>query len=250
MSRRKGKINISKTNTNQNVQLLIVWTIFLGLIILFFHVIYKYIIKKILNYIFYLVGVQGYNANTSVSSNYFRNSSNRALSENSGFAGRRGSVNTNIPGNENINVSENGLLFASMEDSRFRVSMAFCFSKEAANLNNLKNPLIRLSSLTDLFLFVQVDSDQDEQTVLKYMDENGVFESGLKKHRLVFCEKSESIPNMARQLQANIHIDTNHENVEKLANKVPNVSIVDLSDNGAGLMEFVETIESIITTKQ
>lgn len=248
MSRKKGEINVSNASTSQNIQLLIVWTIFLGIIVLFFHVVYKYVIKRILKCIFGLIGVQYSSTNTGIASNRFSTSSNRARCVNSGAVARRGEIGTNlIAGNDNINSSENSPFFGSMEDSRFRVSMAFCLSKEAANLKHLKDSLIKLSSLTDLFIFVQVDKDQDEQVVLKYMDENGIFDSGLKKHRLVFCEKPESIPSMARQLQANMHIDTNQENVEKLANKVPNISIVDLNDCGVGLMELVETIENITT---
>ncbi|KAH8585279.1 putative conserved with signal peptide [Cryptosporidium sp. chipmunk genotype I] len=242
---RKEKLNIKRPSTSQNLQLLIVWTIFLGIIVIFFHLIYKYLIKKLFNYILNIIGIKDFNNNTNVSNiNNNTNSHDRMVNTNSG-ALIWGEIEPNLQ-NENLTSTN------YIDGSIFRVSIGFCYSKEAENLKKLKvkQSLIKLSSFTDLFLFIQVDTDQDEQIILGYMQEFGIFKAGLKKHRLVFCEKPESIPSMARQLQANMHIDTNQDNAQKLLNKVPNISILTLDDDGSSLYELVEAIESVATSQK
>ncbi|KAK9173178.1 hypothetical protein CmeUKMEL1_06460 [Cryptosporidium meleagridis] len=240
MPRKKAKLNTAKTSSSQNLQLLIVWTIFLGIIVLFFHLIYKYLIKNIFNYILNFIGKRNSSFNENAN-NISTNSNSRDINTNPSTF-NMGDVNRNIQ-------SKN--FTSSTDSSKFRVSIGFCYSKEAENLKKLKvkESLIKLSGFTDLFLFIQVDTEQDEQVILNYMQEFGIFEAGLKKHRLVFCEKPESIPNMARQLQANMHVDTNQDNAQKLSNKVPNISILTFDDDGSSLYELVETVENIVNSK-
>ncbi|KAJ1608250.1 putative signal peptide-containing protein [Cryptosporidium canis] len=248
MSRRRQKLNISKTSSSQNIQLLIVWTIFLGIVILFFHLIYKYCIKKVLEWISVVIGMNKSSVNNTNHGNF--DSSTRVEERGSfGTVHREGGVHKSIQDASFKQSASN--LIGGLDDSQFRVSMGFCFNKEASHLNQpkIKDSLQRLSSLTDFFLIVQVDTDQDEKIVLDYMNENGIFDAGLRRHRLLFCEKPESISSMARQLQANMHIDTNEENLQKLANRVPNVSIINLGDDGKGLCELVDSIENITTKK-
>ncbi|KAJ1613236.1 putative signal peptide-containing protein [Cryptosporidium canis] len=248
MSRRRQKLNISKTSSSQNIQLLIVWTIFLGIVILFFHLIYKYCIKKVLEWIGGMIGVNKSSVNSTNNGN-LGSSTQGAERGGSGAVHREGGIHTSMQ-DASIKQSASSLI-GGIDDSQFRVSMGFCFNKETDHINQpkVKDSLHRLSSLTDFFLFVQVDTDQDEKIVLDYMNENGIFDAGLRRHRLLFCEKPESISSMARQLQANMHIDTDEENLQKLANRVPNVSIISLGDDGKGLSELVDSIENITTKK-
>lgn len=238
MSRKKEKLNAAKTNSSQNLQLLIVWTIFLGIIVLFFHLIHKYLIKNIFNYILNFISKKDSSFDENAN-NISTNNNNRDINTSSSTFDR-GEINANLQSGN----------FTS-DNSIFKVSIGFCYSKEAENLKKLKvkESLIKLSGFTDLFLFIQVDTEQDELVILNYMQEFGIFEAGLKKHRLVFCEKPESIPNMARQLQANMHIDTNQDNAQKLLNKVPNISILTFDDDGGSLYELVETIENVVNSK-
>ncbi|KAF7458060.1 putative transmembrane protein [Cryptosporidium felis] len=234
MSRRKVNAGSSKANTSQSIQLLIVWTIFLGLLILVFQLIYKYIIKKLAGYILSLLGL-----NNSRTVNVIDNEHSNANIQDATQTRRRKTSLNQLSG-------DRGSIF---EDSVFRVSFAFCFDKEKENIQKIKvlNSLIKLSRLTGLFLFIQVNQTQDEEFITDCLEKNNVFNSGLKKHRVVFCEKKESIPCMARQLQANMHIDTNTENIRALENKVPNVSVIDLNDDGSMFEKLVETIENVVT---
>ncbi|OII72256.1 uncharacterized protein cubi_01589 [Cryptosporidium ubiquitum] len=193
-----------------------------------------------------MIGIR--DSNISSTDNYNdNNNNNRTLYANSRVSSQR-EIGTDFQ-DGNLSLSEQ---IGSKDDSSgFQVSIGFCYNKEAENLKKLKvkESLIKLSGFTDLFLFVQVDTDEDEKVITNYMEEFGIFKAGLKKHRLVFCEKLESISFMARQLQANMHIDTNQDNEQRLLNKVPNISILSLDDDGSSLFELVETIEKV-TTKQ
>ncbi|KAH8741827.1 hypothetical protein FG386_001401 [Cryptosporidium ryanae] len=209
-----GNKQINKLNKSQNIKILIIWTIFIGILILFIRFFYNYIIKKLFTFIFSSLG---YNINNSSDGN------------------------SEVDGQ---NGNENDL------NNKFKLSMGIYYKNDIKNVlkKEFMDSLLNLSKITDLYLFIQVDSDNDEKHIMQAFEDNGIFESGLKRHKVLFCENLETIPSFARQLQSNMHIDTNDENILKLKDKVPNVASINL-DSKDPLKEYVDNIEAILRFK-
>ncbi|KAH7650506.1 putative conserved with possible signal peptide [Cryptosporidium bovis] len=223
MTKARNK-HVKKLSTNQNIKILIIWTIFIGILILFLQLIYKYVIKRI---IVYVLSLFGYKTNTR--------------SDNCN--GNNGVINNKI-------TDENGRE-CDLNDNKFMLSIGICYKSDIDSIlkNKFMDSLLKLSKLTDLYLFVQVDNDDDEKHIMEILENNGIFDSGLKKHKVLFCEKLETIPSFARQLQANMHIDTSDENILKLKDKVPNAVSININ-NDDSINECVDNIEAILCSKQ
>ncbi|KAK6588239.1 hypothetical protein RS030_6816 [Cryptosporidium xiaoi] len=223
MTKARNK-HVKKLSTNQNIKILIIWTIFIGILILFLQLIYKCVIKRI---IVYVLSLFGYKTNTRSDN----------CNENNGL------INDKI-------TDENGRE-CDLNDNKFMLSIGICYKSDIDSIlkNRFMDSLLKLSRLTDLYLFVQVDNDDDEKHIMEILENNGIFDNGLKKHKVLFCEKLETIPSFARQLQANMHIDTNDENILKLKDKVPNAVSININ-NDDSINECVDNIEAILCSKQ
>lgn len=71
----------------------------------------------------------------------------------------------------------------------------------------------------------------------KLLDQAGLFDYGLKPHRIVFTQTTEGRISVGRQMQAHLFIDIDDHVVTELSGKVPNVVRID----STGLKNLVST---------
>ncbi|OII71980.1 hypothetical protein cand_013180 [Cryptosporidium andersoni] len=131
--------------------------------------------------------------------------------------------------------------------SALKISMGLCFGKDHKFFNSTRISAIltKLCLKADIYLIVQVNNDEEESVFMKTIEDMGILDNGLKRHRIVFCEKSTSIPSLARQLQPLMHIDTNKSHLDLLSGKVPNVIYFEFDDNGQRFEECVDNINYV-----
>ncbi|CBZ50848.1 conserved hypothetical protein [Neospora caninum Liverpool] len=84
-------------------------------------------------------------------------------------------------------------------------------------------PFLSLCSWSKLFVFAQVNSDEEEQQVLDELEGIQAFDRGLQRHRVMFSSTRNGRASMVRQLQPLTHIDADDFIAVTLEGKVPNV---------------------------
>eukprot|EP00922_Rhytidocystis_sp_ex-Travisia-forbesii_P026741 GHVS01039146.1.p1 GENE.GHVS01039146.1~~GHVS01039146.1.p1 ORF type:complete len:298 (-),score=43.82 GHVS01039146.1:184-1077(-) len=81
-----------------------------------------------------------------------------------------------------------------------------------------------LCCIAELYVFVQVMSDEEEKLVHNVLTESGVVSGDmLQPHRIMYSSSIEGRASMVRQLQPTTHIDCEDTVIASLAGKVPNV---------------------------
>eukprot|EP01118_Nematostelium_gracile_P014478 TRINITY_DN5654_c0_g1_i1.p1 TRINITY_DN5654_c0_g1~~TRINITY_DN5654_c0_g1_i1.p1 ORF type:complete len:229 (+),score=38.56 TRINITY_DN5654_c0_g1_i1:95-781(+) len=83
--------------------------------------------------------------------------------------------------------------------------------------------LLKLLTNNDLYLITKVNSDQEEVTIMKLLDESGVFWAGLNPNKVLFCSTEEGRGHMARQLSVHMHIDESPQVLNFLKPFVPSL---------------------------
>ncbi|GIX61617.1 peroxisome biogenesis protein 22 [Babesia caballi] len=101
-------------------------------------------------------------------------------------------------------------------------------------------PLAQLGDKCNLYLFVQVPSEDLIVPIREGLVEAGAFEGGLKKHRVMFSTTSAGRSSMVRQLQPVLHMESDESVVQTLLGKVPNLVQFEVDDNEAGDEEGAE----------
>ncbi|KAF8822579.1 hypothetical protein IE077_003427 [Cardiosporidium cionae] len=108
------------------------------------------------------------------------------------------------------------------------ILLKFGPKKEITLVDESSTAFLRLCSLTELYVFTEVTSCEEEAIVLSILKGLNAFESGLKPHRLMFSSTSEGRVSMVRQLQPLLHIDCNYSVTKALSGKVQQVVLVKL----------------------
>ncbi|EPT27633.1 putative transmembrane protein [Toxoplasma gondii TgCatPRC2] len=119
------------------------------------------------------------------------------------------------------------------DDSVFRPCASICLNeillKKSADgdkfvtVDAAIDPFLSLCSWSKLFVFVQVNTDEEEQQVLDELEKLQAFERGLQRHRVMFSSTRNGRASMVRQLQPLTHIDADDFIAVTLEGKVPNV---------------------------
>ncbi|ORM40136.1 Peroxisome biogenesis protein 22 [Babesia sp. Xinjiang] len=84
-------------------------------------------------------------------------------------------------------------------------------------------PLAELANKCNLYLFVQVTDESDIAVVLQGLEKAESFTGELKKHRVLFSGTSAGRASMVRQLQPQLHLETDPTVFQTVSGKVPNV---------------------------
>lgn len=69
--------------------------------------------------------------------------------------------------------------------------------------------LMQLISLFEVFLIIRVKSDEEEVHCKNALQVTGVFEAGLHPAKVLFCETLQGTTAIVRQLEPQMHIDSN-----------------------------------------
>ncbi|XP_026190508.1 peroxisome biogenesis protein 22 [Cyclospora cayetanensis] len=82
---------------------------------------------------------------------------------------------------------------------------------------------LRLCRLSSLYTVTQVADDAEEEKILDILEKCASFETGLNRHRVMFCDTCHGAVSMIRQLQPQMHIEDNGWITTQLEGKVPRV---------------------------
>eukprot|EP00929_Paragymnodinium_shiwhaense_P116431 TRINITY_DN85988_c0_g1_i1.p1 TRINITY_DN85988_c0_g1~~TRINITY_DN85988_c0_g1_i1.p1 ORF type:complete len:228 (-),score=48.67 TRINITY_DN85988_c0_g1_i1:132-728(-) len=100
-------------------------------------------------------------------------------------------------------------------------------------------PFLELCAGNEVFAIALAKDDAREEEVKLALEAVGMFEAGLRRHRLMFCSSSEGCASMVRQLQPSMHFEGTQSVAAALEGKVPMVQLVDpaagVSSLGEGL---------------
>jgi len=91
-------------------------------------------------------------------------------------------------------------------------------------------PFLELCSKCEVFAFALASDDQREAAVRQACEQIGAFDSGLKRHRLMFSSSDTGRASMVRQLQPAVHFEVMPVVAESLAGKVPELRLIGSSD--------------------
>ena len=88
--------------------------------------------------------------------------------------------------------------------------------------------LSKLAEKADVYLVVRVDSDEEEVEVMKALERAGLFGKGigLCRDKVVFCETVRGRVSVVRQIEPQLHIDSNGQVVAALQRFIRYVALV------------------------
>jgi len=86
--------------------------------------------------------------------------------------------------------------------------------------------LIDLIQRCDLYLITRCNSDSIEQEILKALEEAKLFENGLNRHKVLFCEQSMGKSSIVRQLDPKLHIDDELSVLASLSPYIPKLAFI------------------------
>ncbi|CAG9477285.1 conserved Plasmodium protein, unknown function [Plasmodium vivax] len=84
-------------------------------------------------------------------------------------------------------------------------------------------PFNKLCAISELFVIAQISNDVQEKNIIDLFKKLGLFDKGLKEHRLMFCTTSNGRASMIRQLCPLTHVDNDETVIKTLTGKIPNV---------------------------
>jgi len=86
--------------------------------------------------------------------------------------------------------------------------------------------LIDLVQRSDLYLITRCNSDAIEREVLKVLEDAKLFENGLNRHKVLFCETSLGKGSIVRQLDPKLHIDDELNILTSLIPYIPKLALI------------------------
>ncbi|GFE53069.1 hypothetical protein BaOVIS_004730 [Babesia ovis] len=104
--------------------------------------------------------------------------------------------------------------------------------------------LADLASKLNLYIFIQVSGEDDIPIIMSKLENSGFFGDRVKKHRILFSATSEGRASMVRQLQPQLHMETDPSVVEAIAGKVPNILKFAVNQGSVHPGDDIVTIES------
>ncbi|CZT99142.1 hypothetical protein PFAG_03605 [Plasmodium falciparum Santa Lucia] len=123
-------------------------------------------------------------------------------------------------------------------------------------MENSVEPLNKLSSISELFVIAQISNDVQEKNIIDLFKKLGLFDKGLKEHRLMFCNTSNGRASMIRQLSPLTHVDNDETVIKTLTGKIPNlvqiyenINTSDHSNFFTSLQAFTQVICAVATVE-
>ncbi|KAK1932821.1 hypothetical protein X943_000956 [Babesia divergens] len=112
-------------------------------------------------------------------------------------------------------------------------------------------PLVEIAAKCNLYLFVQVDDENNIATILDGLEQCDAFKAGLKKHRVLFSSTSTGRASMVRQLQPTLHMESNQDVVNAIHDKVANLLMfkVTQSEESGDSNQYNENEDDIVNVK-
>lgn len=101
------------------------------------------------------------------------------------------------------------------------------FSFKEDQLETLKH----LAKECDLYLIAKVDSDEEAEEIEKLCMKSKLFESGLNKYKLLFCETQIGKTAIARQIEPQIYIDDDVNIIKELHRFIPSLGLISHEEN-------------------
>eukprot|EP01066_Platyproteum_vivax_P005235 Platyproteum_vivax@DN16660_c0_g1_i1.p1 len=108
-------------------------------------------------------------------------------------------------------------------------------------------PFLLLCEVAELFVFAQVETDEQEADIKRILTDIKSIEAGLKPHRIMFSGTHEGRASMIRQLQPMTHVETHRDTVSTLQGKVPNVVTLATPTNPEGDFPDLGSCVSVLT---
>ncbi|VWU49479.1 conserved protein, unknown function [Hepatocystis sp. ex Piliocolobus tephrosceles] len=123
-------------------------------------------------------------------------------------------------------------------------------------VDNVIEPFTKLCSISEFFVIAQVSNDTQEKNVIEFFKTSGLFEKGLKEHRIMFCSTSNGRASMVRQLHPFTHVDNDENVIKILTGKIPNVVQIyenlnntDNSNFFTSLKAFTQVISAVASVE-
>eukprot|EP00189_Rhodosorus_marinus_P012385 CAMPEP_0184745874 /NCGR_PEP_ID=MMETSP0315-20130426/8529_1 /TAXON_ID=101924 /ORGANISM="Rhodosorus marinus, Strain UTEX LB 2760" /LENGTH=228 /DNA_ID=CAMNT_0027218245 /DNA_START=35 /DNA_END=721 /DNA_ORIENTATION=+ len=89
--------------------------------------------------------------------------------------------------------------------------------------------LEHLATNSDLYLIVYVEDDEAETMVRKALEEAELYECGLNPYKVVFCETIPGRISAVRQIEPQLHVDSDRDVISDLSRFIPAVAHVNQS---------------------
>ncbi|WOG98799.1 hypothetical protein DCAR_0418144 [Daucus carota subsp. sativus] len=90
--------------------------------------------------------------------------------------------------------------------------------KQATVRSSVLEVLLEITKFCDLYLMERVLDDESEKKVLVALEDAGIFTSGgIIKDKVLFCSTETGRTSFVRQLEPDLHIDTNPEIIQQLS---------------------------------
>jgi len=105
--------------------------------------------------------------------------------------------------------------------------------------------LTDLVTHNDVYLITQVKEDVQEQQTLELLREAGIFQSGMNPHKVLFSSTSEGSGHMVRQLEVELHIDTNVGVISHLRVHIPRLLLISTAMRGEPFEKNIRVISDI-----
>ncbi|KAJ6792730.1 putative peroxisome biogenesis protein 22 isoform X2 [Iris pallida] len=90
--------------------------------------------------------------------------------------------------------------------------------KHATVRSSVREVLLEITKICDLYLMERVLDDDSEERVLSALNDAGLFTTGgLTREKVLFCSTENGRTSFVRQLEPDWHIDSNHEIIHQLS---------------------------------
>ena len=132
-------------------------------------------------------------------------------------------------GGDSFSLAEDELpvLRSLAQESELHVVAMVCFFASPSSSLLLLSSLSALKHThTHTHTHTQVGSDKEEEDIHAALERSGLFEQGLKRHRVLTCSTVKGKQAVARQLLPSIYVETHPEVVQYMAAHVPYLGVV------------------------
>ncbi|KAK1444778.1 hypothetical protein BgAZ_106840 [Babesia gibsoni] len=107
--------------------------------------------------------------------------------------------------------------------SIFANDLIFCKGTLDLQVDNAR-VLADLASKCSLYLFIQVENEDDVEVILQELEQCDAFKGELKKHRVLFSHTSSGRASMVRQLQPMVHVESNVTVANAIDGRIANLA--------------------------
>mmetsp|Transcript_6931 Transcript_6931/g.15937 ORF Transcript_6931/g.15937 Transcript_6931/m.15937 type:complete len:226 (-) Transcript_6931:193-870(-) len=151
------------------------------------------------------------------------------------------------PRKTRVTCLTNNILFSEASIARIKATTGTA-SQIVPKLDVLDQGAVAVLDLarhSELYVITQCESDEAEAAVQAALQELGVFDAGLNRHRVLFCEKEEGRIAIARQLDSELHFDDNVTSAATLQRFLPQSVLI--SSSASGPVESFSSLELFLS---